>query len=141
MGHTPTGKENHPAPKAGLGPECDKLNAKAMDVMFNGLMAKLIADAGPLAGKTLVSTHIDSWEIGSQNWTPRFREEFRRLRGYDPLPFLPVMTGRVVDNLELSERFLVGFAPDNFRPDAGQLCRPSSGTGASARLAPLHRGL
>jgi hypothetical protein len=33
-------------------------------------------------------------------------EEFRRLRGYDPLPYLPVMTGRVVESLEISERFL-----------------------------------
>ena len=74
--------------------------------MFAGLMGKLIADSKPLAGKTLVSTHIDSWEVGSQNWTPQFREEFQRLRGYDPLPFLPVMTGRVVDSLEVSERFL-----------------------------------
>ena len=69
-------------------------------------MGKLVADVGPLAGKTLVSTHIDSWEVGVQNWTPRFRQEFQRLRGYDPLPFLPVMTGRVVDSMEVSERFL-----------------------------------
>ena len=34
------------------------------------------------------------------------REEFRRRRGYDPLLLLPVMTGRVVDSLEVSERFL-----------------------------------
>ena len=53
-----------------------------------------------------VSTHIDSWEVGSQNWTPRMREEFQRRRGYDLWPFLPVFTGRVVDSLEVSERFL-----------------------------------
>jgi hypothetical protein len=69
-------------------------------------MANLIADVGELAGKTLVATHIDSWEVGSQNWTPRFREEFRRRRGYDPLPYLPVITGRVVESWEVSERFL-----------------------------------
>ncbi len=106
FGHTPTGKDNHPAPVDGRGLECDKLSREAADVMFEGLMGKLIADSKPLAGKTLVATHIDSWEVGSQNWTPAFREEFRRLRGYDPLPFLPVMTGRVVDTLEVSERFL-----------------------------------
>jgi hypothetical protein len=106
FGHTPTGKDNHPAPLDGRGLECDKLNPKAADAMFEGLMGKLVADSKPLAGKTLVATHIDSWEVGSQNWTLAFREEFRRLRGYDPLPFLPVMTGLVVDNLEVSERFL-----------------------------------
>jgi len=106
FGHTPTGKDNHPAPLEGRGLECDKLSRKAADVMFEGLMGKLIADSKPLAGKTLVATHIDSWEVGSQNWTPDFREDFRRRCGYDPLPFLPVMTGRVVDSLEVSERFL-----------------------------------
>ncbi len=108
LGHTTTGVENHPAPPGGLGLESDKLSKKASEAAFAGLMAKVIDDSRPLAGegKTLVSTHIDSWETGSQNWTPLFREQFRRWRGYDLLPFLPVMTGRVVDNLEVSERFL-----------------------------------
>ena len=108
MGHTSTGVENHPAPQGGLGLESDKLSKAATEAHFNGLMAKLIADNGPLVGqqRTLVSTHIDSWETGSQNWTPKFREEFKRLRGYDPLPLLPVITGQVVDNTEVSERFL-----------------------------------
>lgn len=106
LGHTPTGVDNHPAPAAGRGWESDKLSRAATDAMFTGLMGKLIADSKPLAGKTLVATHIDSWETGSQNWTPKFREEFQRLRGYDPLPFLPVMTGRVIESVEVSERFL-----------------------------------
>jgi hypothetical protein len=108
LGHTSTGKDNHPAPLAGRGLECDKLSTAAVEAMFAGLMARLIDDSRPLVGqgKTLVSTHIDSWEVGSQNWTPRFREEFQRLRGYDPLPYLPVMRGRVIDSLEISERFL-----------------------------------
>lgn len=106
IGHTLTGAVNAPAPLSGQGLECDKLSKEGSEAAFNGLMGKLIADVGPLAGKTLVRTHIDSWENGSQNWTPRFREEFRRLRGYDMSPFLPVLTGRVVDSLEVSERFL-----------------------------------
>jgi hypothetical protein len=61
---------------------------------------------GPLAGKSLNNVLVDSYEVGSQNWTPRFREEFQQRRGYDPLPWLPVMTGRVVESLEASERFL-----------------------------------
>jgi hypothetical protein len=108
LGHTSTGKDNHPAPLAGRGLECDKLSKAGAEAMFAGLMAKLISDSKPLSGegKTLVSTHIDSWEVGSQNWTPAFRREFKRLRGYDPLPFLPVMAGHVIESLEVSERFL-----------------------------------
>ena len=106
IGHTLTGVVNGPSPKSGEGLECDKLSREAFDEHWAGLMGKLIADVGPEAGKTLTYTHIDSWENGSQNWTPKMREEFQQRRGYDMLPWLPVMTGRVVDSLEASERFL-----------------------------------
>lgn len=89
IGHTSTGSSTRPPVKGGNGLECDKLSREAMDVQFTNMMGKLIAEAGPLAGQTLVATHIDSWEVGSQNWTPKFREEFQKRRGYDPTPFLP----------------------------------------------------
>ena len=106
IGHTPTGKNNHPASLEGRGPECDKLSREAAEVHFAGMMGERIADAGSLAGKTLVSTHIDSWEVGSQNWTPRDARGVPAARSYDLLPLLPIVTGRVVDSLEFSERFL-----------------------------------
>lgn len=108
IGYTLTGRENHPAPGAGIGLECDKLSKEAARAAFDGFIGRLATENAALAGpeKTLVSTHVDSWEVGSQNWTPRMREEFKRLRGYDPLLFLPVISGRVVDSIEVSERFL-----------------------------------
>lgn len=108
IGHTTTGKTNHPAPREGEGLECDKLSKEAVDVHFEAFMGKILSDNRPLAGpdKALVSTHIDSWEVGAQNWTPGFREEFRKRRGYDLLEFLPVITGRVVSSSGMSERFL-----------------------------------
>ena len=106
FGHTSTGVENAPAPASGRGLECDKLSKAGSEANFNGMMAKLISDVGAAAGRTLVTTHIDSWENGSQNWTARMREEFQARRGYDLTPFLPVFTGRVVESLEVSERFL-----------------------------------
>jgi hypothetical protein len=106
LGHTSTGVENAPAPASGRGLECDKLSKEGVEANFHGMMRDLIADAGPAAGKVLAATHVDSWENGSQNWTPRMRAEFQTRRGYDLLPYLPVMTGRVVGSLETSERFL-----------------------------------
>jgi len=106
IGHTLTGALNEPSPMSGKGLECDKLSREAFDAHWAGLMGKLIADVGPEAGKAFTYTHIDSWENGSQNWTPKMREEFQRRRKYDLLPWLPVMTGRVVGSLEASERFL-----------------------------------
>ena len=109
FGHTPTGVENAPAPKSGRGLECDKLSTAGIRACFDGMMAKLAADTGIASSKGsggLVATHIDSWENGSQNWTARMREEFQQRRLYDLLPYLPIVTGRAVDSLDVSERFL-----------------------------------
>jgi len=89
MGYIPTGSTNEPAPSEGRGLEVDKLSRSALDVHWAGMMGKITADLGPLAGSTLNNVLIDSYEVGSQNWTPKMREEFKRLRGYDPsLTFL-----------------------------------------------------
>ena len=106
FGHTTTGKGNHPAPVSGVGLECDKLSKEGAEAAFNGFIAKLVAENRPYVGKTLVRTHIDSWENGSQNWTEKFREEFRSRRNYDLMTYLPVLSGKVVSSLDVSERFL-----------------------------------
>ena len=106
LGYTPIGVNNHPAPKEGTGLECDKLSKAALDAHWDGFMQKVLNDAGPLAGKTLDASLIDSYEIGNQDWTANFREEFKKRRGYDLLPFLPTFTRRVVDNPAVTERFL-----------------------------------
>lgn len=108
VGRTPTGRNNHPAPEEGTGPECDKFSAAALDAHWAGFVQKCIDDAGPLAGKGKAFNNvlIDSYEVGGQNWSENFRAEFLKRRGYDPLKFLPAFTGRVVDSPEMSERFL-----------------------------------
>ncbi|MDD4426220.1 MAG: glycosyl hydrolase, partial [Mariniphaga sp.] len=50
-----------------------------------------------------------SYEAGTQNWTENMMEEFNSRRGYDILPWLPVLTGKIVDNSEASDRFLWDF--------------------------------
>ena len=109
LGHTTTGKKNSPAPASGTGLECDKMSRAAVEANFAGMMGKVIADAGPLAGKSLKMVLADSWEAGCQNWTPAMREEFTKRRGYDPLPWLPCIAGLVVGSLDESERFLWDF--------------------------------
>ena len=109
FGRTSNGANTRPAPAPGLGLECDKLDPAALDAHFEAFIGALLREIGPRlespeAGWNML--HIDSWEMGAQNWTGRFREEFQRRRGYDPLPYLPALTGRVVGSLEVSERFL-----------------------------------
>jgi hypothetical protein len=109
FGRRTTGANTRPAPQPGLGFESDKFDRAALDAHFDAFIGKLLRTIGPrpadrTTGWTML--HMDSWEMGSQNWTKGFAQEFRRRRGYDPLPYLPVMTGRVVESVEISERFL-----------------------------------
>ena len=106
FGATATGTENHPVPPEGRGLECDKLSRKAIEAHFEAFLAPLIRETGGRSAAGFSGLHIDSWEVGFQNWTPRFREEFLKRRGYDLLKYLPTYSGRVVDSLEISERFL-----------------------------------
>ncbi len=87
----------------------DPFDAGAFRRYWDAVVEPLIADAGPLAGKTLKYLHTDSWEVEVANWTPTLREEFRQRRGYDLLPWLPVIAGRIVNDREQSNRFLHDF--------------------------------
>lgn len=106
FGHTWTGQKTLPATPESEGPECDKLDKRGIRTHFAKVMQRMIDLAGPAAGSTFHTFFMDSWEAGGQNWTENMPAEFRRRRGYDILPFLPVMAGRIVGDLQTSERFL-----------------------------------
>ena len=105
-----TGHVNGPAEPAATGLEVDKLDPSAVKRYIETLFAKYRDDAGvPLGPKGVDSLLTDSWEAGVQNWTPQILQQFRRLRGYDPTPWLPVLAGNVVGSADQSEAFLFDF--------------------------------
>jgi hypothetical protein len=107
MGRRPTGASSRPAPSTALGLECDKFDAKALEFHLDQYVGKLLQKIGRRPDEHgLTTLHMDSWESGAQNWTPSFLAEFKKRRGYDARPWLPVYTGRAVQSLEMSERFL-----------------------------------
>ncbi|MDR1762715.1 MAG: glycosyl hydrolase [Dysgonamonadaceae bacterium] len=110
FGSRNNGAATRPAPVPGIGFEADKFDTTAITAHLEHFTEKLFKKAGFTraveTGGGIKGLHIDSWEMGSQNWTPRFREEFTKRRGYDPLPYYPVYAGVMVDNREISERFL-----------------------------------
>ncbi len=108
LGCTLTGQTTRPAPKPGLGFESDKFDRAALDAHFTAYIQKLLNKIGSRTNQIggLTMLHFDSWEMGSQNWSPAFRAEFKKRRGYDALKFLPTFTGQIVDSVEVSERFL-----------------------------------
>ncbi|EWH10505.1 glycoside hydrolase [Catenovulum agarivorans DS-2] len=106
IGHTSSGQKNNPPPKAGEGLEISKLNPQKLKFHFDNLIGKLVKDVGPLAGDTLMGTHIDSWEVKFDNWDDTLPAEFKQRTGYDMIPFLPATVGHIVKSEEITERFL-----------------------------------
>ena len=109
LGSRNNGAVTRPAPLPGVGLECDKFDTIALNAHLDQFTEKLFRLIGfkktrPQGGLQML--HMDSWEMGAQNWTPRFREEFTLRRGYDPQPFYPVYAGVMVQSREASERFL-----------------------------------
>ncbi|GAB6164995.1 hypothetical protein JCM19992_09950 [Thermostilla marina] len=94
----------------------DVLDEGAFRRYWDAVVAKLIDEAGPYAGKSLRYLHTDSWEVEPLNWTPTLPDEFRRRRGYSMLPWMPVLAGKIVENREASNRFL-----HDFRKTIGEL--------------------
>jgi hypothetical protein len=108
FGRTSTGQTSRPGPVPGLGFETDKFTQAALDEHFAAYIQKILSQAGPHQNPEggITMLHFDSWEMGSQNWSADFRQEFLKRRGYDPLNYLPTLTGRIVNSVEISERFL-----------------------------------
>jgi hypothetical protein len=109
FGYTTTGSMNHPAQPEGHGQECDKMDADIVAFQFEQSLGRIIREAGPLAGKSLRGVLFDSFEGGYQNWCASLPQDFQQRKGYDLIPWLPVLTGRTVVSAEQSEAFLRDF--------------------------------
>ncbi len=105
-GMVPTGIENSPASPNGKGPEVDKMNRGALRQHWDGFIGKVLK-AMPASDRTAFKYVVaDSYETGAQNWTDDLAPVFRDSFDYDPIPWLPVLTGRIVGSVEQSNRFL-----------------------------------
>ena len=67
------------------------------------------ATGGKLGPDGLGYIILDSYEAGHMTWSKDFPEEFAQRRGYAMTPWIPVLTGRLVESREASERFLWDF--------------------------------
>jgi hypothetical protein len=110
FGYSLTGRQNHPASPEATGLEVDKLNATHVKSYFENYLDQYKDATGGLMGKRGLKYIItDSWEAGVQNWTDSMMLEFKKLRGYDMLQWMPVLTGQIVESSEASEKFLWDF--------------------------------
>lgn len=111
FGYSLLGITNHPATAEATGLEVDKLDRryvkKYMDTYLNSYKETVGSDLMGKRGMHYVVN--DSWEAGSQNWTDNMIADFKKLRGYDPAPWMPVLAGQIVESSAASDRFLWDF--------------------------------
>lgn len=108
LGYSLLGSTNHPAAPEATGLEVDKYDAAAVRRYLETYLG-MYADAlgQDIAGSGLVDAILtDSLEAGAANWTPDMIAQFRRLRGYDLLPWLPALTGTIIKDRAATDRFL-----------------------------------
>lgn len=108
MGWSLTGKTNHPATPEATGLEVDKYDAAAVRRYLEAYLGMYRDTVGAdwIGKKGIRALLTDSIEVGASNWTPRMVDEFKARRGYDPVPFLPTLTGTVVGSAARSDAFL-----------------------------------
>jgi alpha-L-rhamnosidase len=111
LGHSLLGTTNHPAPPEATGLEVDKFDGPAVRRYIETYlgMYRDAAGAGMVGKKGVRAILTDSIEVGAANWTPKMVEQFKRLRGYDPVPFMPAITGAIVGSREQSDKFLYDY--------------------------------
>ncbi|MFV8374498.1 glycosyl hydrolase [Flavobacterium sp. LB1P71] len=143
MGHTSTGHMNATG-GAGKGLEVDKFNPETIRFQLDHWFGEAIRTAGPeLAAKVIKILHLDSWECGSQNWSPVFQAEFKKRRGYDIVDYLPVMAGIPIESAETSEKVLydvrktiADLIADNFFGTIAQEAKKANVMFSSENVAP-----
>jgi hypothetical protein len=109
FGYTSTGVFVDPATPEGLGLEVDKMDTAALNIHINSYAKKLVDAAGSYKGNTLKFFLMDSWEAQFQTWSKSFAKEFNSRRGYNILPWIPVLCGETIESTVYSEAFLHDF--------------------------------
>ncbi len=106
IGMLPTGTENAPAPPEGRGLEVDKMSKSRIEEHFNAHVGEILKRIPAGDRKSLKIVVADSYEMGGQNWTDELEEKFKKVYGYDPTPYLPALSGKVIGSEDKSDRFL-----------------------------------
>lgn len=111
LGYSLLGTTNHPATVEATGLEVDKYDGDAVRRYLERYIATYAETTGPelIGQKGLRAFLTDSTEVGPSNWTPQLIAQFKTLRGYDPTPWLPALTGVVVGSRKESDAFLYDF--------------------------------
>ncbi len=77
--------------------DVDVLDPKAVAGHFNRITKPLKSKIGDLMGKTLTHFYSVSWEGAVPTWSKQFEADFKKYKGYEIRPFLPMLAGFDID--------------------------------------------
>ena len=106
FGFSLLGRVNGPASPEATGLEVDKLDAAAVRRYYDNYLGMYQEASRGRLGEAIHCLMIDSYESGKGTWTATLEQEFHRRRGYALRPWMPVLTGTVLESAERSEQFL-----------------------------------
>lgn len=106
IGMTTTNTTNQPAAPVARGLEVDKMNKRPISDHYDAYVGKIVNGMSKKELKSFTRVIADSYETGPQNWTDGFDTVFVNRYGYDPYPWMAVLTGQIVGSVDQSNRFL-----------------------------------
>jgi hypothetical protein len=136
FGYTASGSHVSTHSENAGGHAIDYLDRQTLDSYWQKTLDPIFAAAKPHTARSLRYLHTDSWELGPVNWTRIMPEEFKRLRGYEIHPWLPVLAGRIIGNRDQSTRFL-----NDFRRTLADLMAENKYAGFAERAHALGMGI
>lgn len=101
-----TGVTNGPAAPEATGLEIDKMSQEHVSTHFDAFIGEILRRIPEADRKSFKVVVQDSYETGGQNWTDDMIERFDERYGYSPIPYLPVLEGKIVSSPDQSDRFL-----------------------------------
>lgn len=109
FGQTARKQNNRSAPPKATGLECDKFSTKALDYHLECMFKRIMPMMEKMAKRAKVGLLIDSYEMGSQDWTYDMPAYFEKQRGYSLVTFMPALTHKIIESNEYTDRFLFDF--------------------------------
>ena len=88
----------------------DSMSAEAMDKTWDVTMAPLLKEMTSAERRGLKGIEDDSWEAGKTTWTKLFPAEFKKRRGYDLIPYLPIIAGVEMSDADTRARIRRDYA-------------------------------
>ncbi|MDR2764456.1 MAG: hypothetical protein LBB90_05435, partial [Tannerella sp.] len=109
FGYTGTGIRVSSHSPGGGGLVIDYLKREAMKLYYDRTVKPVLEELKNENINNPKYLFEDSWELNAVNWTEGFEQHFKKVNGYDLLPYMPAIAGHVVESREASNKFLYDF--------------------------------